>query len=50
MLYKPNMITQGAEWKEKCDSAKIGWLTVRTFSRCFVPAVPGIVLLSGGQS
>lgn len=25
-------------------------MTVRTLSRCFVPAIPGIVFLSGGQS
>ena len=49
-LLKPNMITPGSECQEKKTAHDIAWLTVRTLSRTVVPALPGIVFLSGGQS
>jgi len=48
-LLKPNMVTPGAG----CATATpehIAWCTVRTLSRSIVPALPGVVFLSGGQS
>jgi len=50
MLLKPNMITQGSECADKKAAKEIAWYTVRTLSRTMVPAIPGIVFLSGGQS
>ena len=50
MLLKPNMITPGTECKEKKTHQEIAMYTVRTLSRTIVPAIPGIVFLSGGQS
>lgn len=50
LLLKPNMITQGADSTDKKTAAEIAWYTVRTLSRTIVPAVPGIMFLSGGQS
>ena len=50
MLLKPNMVTQGATHAEKKSAQEIAWYTVRTLSRSIVPAVPGIMFLSGGQS
>lgn len=50
LLLKPNMITPGATSTVKATPAQIAWLTVRTLSRTIVPAVPGIMFLSGGQS
>jgi len=47
-LLKPNMITPGSESQDRKNSAEIAWLTVRTLSRTIVPALPGIVFLSGG--
>jgi len=49
-LLKPNMVTPGAACKDRADAAKIAWLTVRTLQRSIVPALPGVVFLSGGQS
>jgi fructose-bisphosphate aldolase class I len=48
MLLKPNMVTQGADCPEKKSPAEIAWMTVRTLSRTMVPAIPGIMFLSGG--
>ena len=50
LLLKPNMVTPGATSTEKKSAADIAWYTVRTLSRTIVPAVPGIMFLSGGQS
>lgn len=50
MLLKPNMITPGSECPVKKTPQEIAWFTVLTLSRTMVPAVPGIVFLSGGQS
>lgn len=50
LLIKPNMITPGATSTEKKTAQEIAWLTVRTLSRTYVPAIPGIMFLSGGQS
>ena len=50
LLIKPNMITPGSTSTEKRTAAEIAWYTVRTLSRTFAPAIPGIMFLSGGQS
>lgn len=50
MVLKPNMITPGTECQAKKSAQEIAWFTVRTLSRTIVPAVPGVVFLSGGQS
>jgi len=44
------MVTAGASSGKKNTAAEIAWYTVRTLSRSIVPAVTGIVFLSGGQS
>ena len=50
-LLKPNMVTPGAQAAgEPASPEQIAWLTVRTLSRSIVPALPGVVFLSGGQS
>lgn len=49
-LLKPNMVTPGSDCAEKKSAEEIAWYTVRTLSRTIVPALPGIVFLSGGQS
>ena len=49
MLLKPNMCTPGSDGP-KVDAKTIAWYTVRTLRRTMVPAIPGIVFLSGGQS
>merc|ERR1719201_2505320 len=48
-LLKPNMVTPGSQ-SEVAPPEKIAWYTVRTLSRSIVPALPGVVFLSGGQS
>lgn len=50
LLIKPNMVTPGATSTEKKTAQEIAWMTVRTLSRTYVPAIPGIMFLSGGQS
>ncbi len=50
LLLKPNMVTPGSTCPEKKTTQEIAWYTVRTLSRSIVPALPGIVFLSGGQS
>lgn len=50
LLIKPNMVTPGATSPNKSTPQEIAWLTVRTLSRIYVPAIPGIMFLSGGQS
>jgi fructose-bisphosphate aldolase class I len=49
-LLKPNMVTQGSDCADKKNAAEIAWYTVRTLSRSIVPALTGVVFLSGGQS
>jgi len=49
-LLKPNMVTPGASHPDQADPQTIAWYTVRTLSRSIVPALPGVVFLSGGQS
>jgi fructose-bisphosphate aldolase class I len=49
-LLKPNMVTPGATNGVAASPEQIAWLTVRTLSRSIVPALPGVVFLSGGQS
>ncbi len=48
-LLKPNMVTPGATCEKKSAAAEVAWYTVRTLSRSIVPALPGVVFLSGGQ-
>jgi fructose-bisphosphate aldolase class I len=50
LLLKPNMTTPGSDCAEKKSPAEIAWFTVRSLGRSIVPALPGIVFLSGGQS
>jgi fructose-bisphosphate aldolase class I len=50
MLLKPNMITPGLDSKVKLPIEVVAKYTVRTLSRTVLPAIPGIVFLSGGQS
>jgi len=50
LLIKPNMVTPGSTSTEKKSAQEIAWFTVRTLARTFVPAIPGIMFLSGGQS
>ena len=49
LLWKPNMITKGAECKDETSPEEVAFYTVRTLSRSIPPAVPGITFLSGGQ-
>merc|ERR1711957_730362 len=49
-LLKPNMVTPGASCLKRANSQEIAWTTVRTLSRSIVPALCGVVFLSGGQS
>jgi fructose-bisphosphate aldolase class I len=49
-LLKPNMVTPGAQCPNQSNTQEIAWYTVRTLSRSIVPALPGVVFLSGGQS
>jgi len=49
-LLKPNMVTAGATCAKQASPEEVAWLTVRTLSRSIVPALPGVVFLSGGQS
>jgi fructose-bisphosphate aldolase class I len=48
LLIKPNMVTQGSTCPDKKNAHEIAFYTVRTLSRCYVPAIPGITFLSGG--
>lgn len=50
LLLKPNMVTPGATCPKQTSNEEIAWYTVRTLSRTIVPALPGVVFLSGGQS
>jgi len=50
LLLKPNMVTPGMQCPTKSTPAEIAWYTVRTLSRTIVPALPGVMFLSGGQS
>lgn len=49
-LLKPNMVTPGASCPDRASAQEIAWTTVRTLSRSIVPALCGVVFLSGGQS
>ena len=44
------MVTPGAQAADQGSPEQIAWYTVRTLSRSIVPALPGVVFLSGGQS
>lgn len=44
------MVTPGASCPDRATAEQIAWYTVRTLSRTIVPALPGVVFLSGGQS
>lgn len=43
-------MTQGSTHAVKASAQEIAYRTALAFSRTVVPAVPGIVFLSGGQS
>ena len=49
-LLKPNMVTPGSDCPDRKSPGEIAWYTVRTLARTIVPALPGIMFLSGGQS
>lgn len=51
-LLKPNMVTPGSNFpeKSKVTAAEIATRTVVALSRTVVPALVGVVFLSGGQS
>jgi len=42
------MVTPGAQSGKEAGAEEIAWKTVRTLSRSIVPALPGVVFLSGG--
>lgn len=44
------MVTPGASCPDRSSPEEIAWYTVRTLSRSIVPALPGVMFLSGGQS
>lgn len=44
------MVTPGASCPTRAKPEEIAWYTVRTLGRSIVPALPGVVFLSGGQS
>ena len=50
LMLKPNMVTPGQSCPTRNNSGEIAMYTVRTLSRTIVPALPGVVFLSGGQS
>ena len=50
LLFKPNMVTPGADCEKRASPEEVAFYTVRTLSRTITPAVPGITFLSGGQS
>jgi fructose-bisphosphate aldolase class I len=50
MLLKPNMVMAGKEFPRQASVEDVADGTVRTLRRCVPTAVPGIVLLSGGQT
>lgn len=49
-LLKPNMVTQGTKNATKASASEIAARTVAALSRTVVPALVGVVFLSGGQS
>jgi len=49
MLLKPNMVVPGDESPRQADVNAVATATLRCLRRHVVPAVPGIVFLSGGQ-
>ena len=49
MLLKPNMVISGKDAPQQASAQEVAERTIRCF-RETVPAVPGIVFLSGGQS
>ena len=50
MVLKPNMVLSGYNCPDQASVEQVAELTVRVFKRCVPSAVPGIALLSGGQS
>jgi fructose-bisphosphate aldolase, class I len=50
MLLKPNMVLSGYDCAEQASDDEVAHETLRCFRRHVPAAVPGIVLLSGGQS
>jgi len=50
-IIKPNMCTPGANYTgPPVSREEIAEATVRALTRTYVPAIPGIMFLSGGQS
>jgi fructose-bisphosphate aldolase class I len=49
-LLKPNMVTPGAQCKERASSKDIAYFTVRALQRTCPPALTAIMFLSGGTS
>ena len=49
MLLKPNMVLSGKEASNRADAQAVAAATLRCFRRTVPAAVPGVVLLSGGQ-
>jgi fructose-bisphosphate aldolase class I len=50
MLLKPNMIVPGMDSSERTQPERVGVMTVACYRVAVPKEVPGIVLLSGGQS
>jgi fructose-bisphosphate aldolase class I len=49
-LLKPNFVINGKDAPEQASVEDVARYTIECFMRSVPPAVPGIVLLSGGQS
>ena len=50
LVFKPSMVTEGADHPNKSEPEQVAFFTVRTLGRTIPAAVPGITFLSGGQS
>merc|ERR1711881_99967 len=49
-LLKPNMVTAGQQCEKQNTPEEVAEATVTAFRRTIPPAMPGVTLLSGGQS
>jgi fructose-bisphosphate aldolase class I len=50
IILKPNMVTNGSDFRGQTDAAEVAEQTLTTLRRCVPAAVPGIAFLSGGQT
>ena len=50
IILKPNMVISGLDAKKRANFDEVADQTVSTLLRCVPAAVPGIMILSGGQS